>query len=175
MTFEEEDRSFSGVDDENNSMLHLNPKRHNIKTSIQHWQLRDMVSFPYPDDNELVAVVHQSNVIQYNLQTREREFILQNLSFSPTAMTTGCGYLAVAGQRSQVVVKNMNGMGEESVVQTTVGGAINNALHISEHLGGKRLMVCNNDETIKIFTLPHLEHLGDIKMDSAVNSGNNLI
>lgn len=37
--------------------------------------------------------------------------------------------------------------------QTTVGGSINNALCISRHprgSDGPRLLICNNDETIKV-------------------------
>lgn len=112
--------------------------------------------------------MHQSNVYFYNMRTRQSEYALKDLTFSPTAMTCGCGYLAVGSQRSQVVVKSL--VEEDYMAQTTVGGAINNALHISQHLGDRRLMVCNNDETIKIFSLPSMDHIGDIKMDSAVNS-----
>jgi hypothetical protein len=59
-------------------------------------------------------------------------------------------------------------------VQTTVGGAINNAIHVfreGEESDRTRLLVCNNDETIKVFALPDMTHLGDIKFDGAVNHG----
>lgn len=127
-----------------------------------------MISFPFEDDNEVVAAVHQSNVYFYNLRTKKSEYALKGLSFAPTAMTCGHGYMAVGGQRSQVVVRSLEE--DEFMAQTTVGGAINNALHISRHLGDTRLMVCNNDETIKIFSLPNMDHIGDIKLESAVNS-----
>ena len=84
-------------------------------------------------------------------------------------MASNCGYLAVGGQRSQIVVKNLQN--EDYIAQTSVGGAINNALHISRHLDEDRLLVCNNDETIKVFSLPLLDHIEDIKLRSAVNSG----
>lgn len=125
--------------------------------------------FPIEENNDVVATVHQSNVYLYNLRTRTSEHVLRDLGFSPTAMCSGNGYLAVGGQRSQVIVKSLED--EEYMAQTTVGGAINNALHITQHLNGEvRLMVCNNDETIKIFSLPSMDHIGDIKMESAVNS-----
>lgn len=52
---------------------------------------------------------------------------------------------------------------------TTVGGSINNALCISEHLGGTRLMVSNNDNTIKVYSLPGLQRLTNIVLPTAVN------
>lgn len=127
-----------------------------------------MVSFPFENDNDVVATVHQSNVSLYNLKTRRSECIVRDLGFSPTAMAAGRGYLAVGGQRSQLAVRQFGD--EDYQAQTTVGGAINNALHICEHLGETRLLVCNNDETIKIFRLPSMEHIGDIRTSSAVNS-----
>lgn len=53
--------------------------------------------------------------------------------------------------------------------QTTVGGSINNAMCISSHLGSTRLLICNNDETIKIYTLPGLQRVSSISLPTAVN------
>jgi hypothetical protein len=54
---------------------------------------------------------------------------------------------------------------------TSVGGSINNALCISEHLGGTRLLISNNDETIKVYSLPGLQRLTSIQLPTAVNYG----
>lgn len=57
------------------------------------------------------------------------------------------------------------------MAQTTIGGAINNAMHIAagDRPGEAKLMVCNNDETIKAFALPTLDHLQTITLNVAVN------
>jgi hypothetical protein len=83
-------------------------------------------------------------------------------------MSTAVGYVAVGGQRSQVVVRSL---GNDWMASTTVGGAINNCVHIAEHHGQVRLFVCNNDETVKIFTLPSMEHVHTLRLDTAVNGG----
>lgn len=65
-------------------------------------------------------------------------------------MTTGCGYVAAGGQRSQLMVRDLD---SNWFAQTTVGGSINNAMCISKHPKGSmgpRLLICNNDETIKV-------------------------
>lgn len=89
-------------------------------------------------------------------------------------MTTGCGYLATGGQRSQLMVRQIN---SNWFAQTTVGGSINNSLCISahprttdsHHAGDIRLLVCNNDETIKVFSLPSLQRVTTIGLPTAVN------
>lgn len=58
---------------------------------------------------------------------------------------------------------------------TSVGGSINNALCISEHLGGTRLLISNNDETIKVYSLPGLQRLTSIQLPTAVNYGKTAI
>lgn len=52
---------------------------------------------------------------------------------------------------------------------TTVGGSINNAMCISQHLGGTRLLICNNDETIKVYSLPGMQRVTSISLPTAVN------
>lgn len=56
------------------------------------------------------------------------------------------------------------------MASTTVGGAINNCVHIAEHSSQVRLFVCNNDETIKIFNLPSMDHVATVRLTTAVNN-----
>jgi hypothetical protein len=56
-------------------------------------------------------------------------------------------------------------------VDTQIGGTINNAIHISRHLDQDRVMVCNNDQTIKAFTLPDLNKVATVQLPVAVNHG----
>jgi hypothetical protein len=70
------------------------------------------------------------------------------------------------------MVRQLNG---SWLSQTTVGGSINNALCISNHprstdnLSDTRLLVSNNDETIKIYNLPSLQRITTLGLPTAVN------
>ncbi|KXS18570.1 WD40 repeat-like protein [Gonapodya prolifera JEL478] len=140
------------------------PVKHPVRSSIQHWQLRDLVACP--SNSREFVYVNQNNVMTYNTQTKQSNPAFKDLSFSPSSITSGCGYLAAGGQRSQLIVRQLN---NNWFAQTAVGGSINNALSISRHLGDVRLLVCNNDETIKVFSLPTLEKIGNITLPTAVN------
>ena len=61
--------------------------------------------------------------------------------------------------------------GAGTVTHTNVGGSINNAMNISEHCGETRLLISNNDEKIKVYSLPSLTHVTSIQMPTAVNNG----
>jgi hypothetical protein len=94
--------------------------------------------------------------------------MLKELAFSPTSISSGCGYLATGGQRSQLVVKSLTSSWQAS---TAVGGSINNALCISNHMNETRILVSNNDESIKVFSLPSLTRVTDIPLPTAANYG----
>lgn len=176
------------------------PLKHRQRTSIQHWQLRDLLTFVNNDPRQLVSV-NQSQLNTFNPLTGRSKPFMRELSFQPTCITTGCGYLAVGGQRSQVIVKSLI---SEWTASTIIGGAINNCIHISSagahgasygvngnsdsDNGGNydynnniitnynnnnnrniKLLACNNDETIKVFDLPSMEHSGTIRLSYAVN------
>lgn len=93
---------------------------HSIRTTIQHWQLRDVINFPSPPSpnssatsyaanysSQSLYVISQASVQHYNRKTRKSDLVLQDLAFSPTSMAVACGYLAVGGTRSQVVVRRL--------------------------------------------------------------------
>ncbi|KAH6573721.1 hypothetical protein BASA60_005903 [Batrachochytrium salamandrivorans] len=140
------------------------PTKYAQRTTIQHWQLRDLVSCP--TSRKEVMFVNQNSVNKLNTETQEVSEVLGDLTFSPTSMATGYGYLAAGGQRSQLVVRDLNSSWH---AQTTVGGSINNAMCIFSHGGSTRLMICNNDKTIKIFSLPDLRRVASISLPTAVN------
>jgi len=59
-----------------------------------------------------------------------------------------------------------------TVASTEIGGSINNSCHFSavdKSSNQARLYVCNNDQTIKIFSLPRFEHVAYIQTGVAVN------
>ncbi|EPZ34813.1 WD40 repeat-like protein [Rozella allomycis CSF55] len=139
-------------------------KKHVLRTSIQHWQLRDLITCP--GNKKEIYYVNQNNVNCYNTETKQIIPFLKDLAFSPTSITSNHGYLAVGGQRSQLVVKQLSSSWQAS---TSVGGSINNALCISQHLNDTRVLISNNDETIKVYSLPSLARITDITLPTAVN------
>lgn len=53
----------------------------------------------------------------------------------------------------------------------TVGGTVNNALHVGRHPGSGelRLYVCNNDDSVKVFALPSMAPLATIRTPVPAN------
>ncbi|KND01502.1 uncharacterized protein SPPG_09104 [Spizellomyces punctatus DAOM BR117] len=141
-----------------------NAKKHPQRSSIQHWQLRDLIACP--NSKHEFMYVNQNNVYQYNTEHKQVTPILKDLTFSPTSITTGHGFLAAGGQRSQLMVRQLS---SNWCAHTTVGGSINNAMCISQHLGGTRLLICNNDETIKVYSLPGMQRITSVSLPTAVN------
>lgn len=141
-----------------------NPRKFNQRSTIQHWQLRDLILCP-PVSNKFIFVNH-NNVNYFDTETQAVTPALRDLAFSPTSITSGYGYLAAGGQRSQLMVRSLD---NDWTAQATVGGSINNAMCISQHASSTRLLICNNDETIKIFSLPDLQKIQTISFPTAVN------
>ncbi|KAF9580544.1 hypothetical protein BGW38_002755, partial [Lunasporangiospora selenospora] len=140
------------------------PRVHNHHLTIQHWQLRDLLTCPRSSDEFIY--ISQNQVNSYNTRHRSTNQLIADLPFKPNSITSANGYLAVGGQKGQVMVRQLYGNWS---TQLTVNANINNALCISKHLDGTRLLVCNNDQTIKIFSLPGMTRLPDITFPTAVN------
>jgi WD40 repeat protein len=134
------------------------------QVTIQHWQLRDLVQAPR-SRYEFFTVNH-NNVEQFCIQDNKVDSVFKNLDFTPTSITMGFGFAAAGGQRGQLIVRELDGL---YYVNTHVGRAINNALTISQHMGELRLLVCNNDETIKIYELPSLASIATLQLPTACN------
>ncbi|KAI8899960.1 WD40-repeat-containing domain protein [Globomyces pollinis-pini] len=140
------------------------PKKFSQRSTIQHWQLRDLVLCP--TSKKQFLYVNQNLVNFYDTETQQTSPAMRDIAFSPTSVTAGYGYLAAGGQRSQLMVRKLD---SDWTAQMNVGGSINNALSISQHAGQIRILVCNNDETIKIYSLPDLQRVTTITFPTAVN------
>ena len=66
-----------------------------------------MITFSSKDKREIVAV-YQNNVLQYNTARKTSMSLLKDVSFSPTTVASAHGYLAIGGQRSQVIIRQLN-------------------------------------------------------------------
>jgi WD40 repeat protein len=140
-------------------------RKYQIKTSIHHWQLRDMIATSEAPGEVIYTHSNTLNILSTKIQ--KTRTVIKNLVFNPTSMCYGHGFVALGGQRSQLVVKNMQ-TGEEQ--RTATGGSINNAVEISRHDSDLRILVCNNDETVKIFSLDSLTRISVLVHKVPVNN-----
>mmetsp|Transcript_17434 Transcript_17434/g.49023 ORF Transcript_17434/g.49023 Transcript_17434/m.49023 type:complete len:334 (-) Transcript_17434:439-1440(-) len=133
-------------------------------TTIQHWQLRDLVHCVGAHD---VYCVYNQQVVRYDTAACERE-VMQNLRFCPTSMAVGHGYLAAGGSRSELEVMQLHD--RSTLFSQVLGGNVNNALHIGRDYSGElKLFVCNNDDTIKVVRLPTMEVAATIHCAVPIN------
>ncbi|RKP12406.1 WD40-repeat-containing domain protein [Piptocephalis cylindrospora] len=151
--------------DEVTDFIHQQPRKHSqVYPTIEHWQLRDLVLCP--DTRGELYLGHRNSVLKYNTSTKKIQNVIQGLTFNPASINIGRGYLAAGGQRGELVVQNLT---THQNRQISTGTKINNALHISHHAGEDRILVCNNDSTIKALSLPSLQEAGSLSLPVAVN------
>ncbi|KXZ46711.1 hypothetical protein GPECTOR_41g675 [Gonium pectorale] len=125
--------------------------RHDICTTIHHWQLRDLVSAG--DTPDELLYVCDSSVLHYNAGTGEATAVL-SLDWCPNSMTYAHGILAAGGPTSQLYVKDLR---EKRVLhRDPIGGSVNNAIHIAKVAGRLLLYACNNEYVVKVYSIePH--------------------
>ncbi|KAI5190389.1 hypothetical protein NEMIN01_1013 [Nematocida minor] len=140
-------------------------KKYQVRTSIHHWQLRDMISST--NEPSKVLYVYGNSINMLNTKTERAHSVSRNLLFNPTAICYNDGIVAAGGQRSQLFIKNIQ-TGIDRKVST--GGSINNGLEIFSHFGDKRILVCNNDETIKEYSIGSMRRCSVLTHQSPVNS-----
>ncbi|GLC39290.1 hypothetical protein PLESTB_001574000 [Pleodorina starrii] len=126
-------------------------ERHDICTTIHHWQLRDLVAAG--DTSDELLYVCDSSVLHYNEATREVTAVL-SLDWCPNSMTYAYGMLAAGGPASQLCVKDLR---EKRLLhRDPLGGSVNNAVHVAKLAGQLVLYACNNEYVVKVFNIgPH--------------------
>ncbi|KAJ8659628.1 hypothetical protein O0I10_004607 [Lichtheimia ornata] len=140
-----------------------------LMTQYEHRQLRDLVLQP-PDPeykDELIVPVEQ-DIFRYDTRTGRRRFLVKALGYQPTCMATGFGYWAAGGQRSDLTLKDLHS-DYKIAITTSPNNTINNGLCFSRVRDEIRLIVSNNDASIRIFTVPHLRLLQTLEFSVAVN------
>lgn len=135
--------------------------------SIQHWQLRDLVSCTEDDaGRQQLFTVCGRRTYRFDVQA-EQSAVVQELMFSPSSMTLGDGFIAAGGTSSQLDVHSLDGLFS---FKGSVNGSVNNAMHIAKDQTGKaQLFCCNNDRTIKTFSLPAMERGPQIPTETPIN------
>ncbi|OAG28877.1 hypothetical protein NEDG_01016 [Nematocida displodere] len=140
-------------------------KKYQVRTSIHHWQLRDMVTTS-PTAGEVIYA-YSNTVNLLNTRTQKTHTLVKNLVFNPTSICYGYGMIGIGGQRSQLVVKNVLSGTEQKIC---TGGSINNGVEIFCNSGDIRVLVCNNDETIKEYSLSNMKRQSVLIHKAPVNN-----
>ncbi|QDZ21833.1 WD40 repeat domain-containing protein [Chloropicon primus] len=135
-------------------------------TTIQHWQLRDLVSSSENSSSE-VYCVNGEKVVLYDTATSHSR-VVQQLNYQPTSMTVAHGFLATGGTKSELDVFSLTE--GTTICKNYVGGNVNNALHIGKDSSGElRLFLSNNDKTVKVFSLPSMTVIATLTFPVAIN------
>ncbi|KAJ2622951.1 hypothetical protein GGI25_001573 [Coemansia spiralis] len=169
------------------------PRKHLQRTSWNHWQLRDVVLCP-SQKPELYSI-YRCNVDKYDIQKQQSTRILGDLEFDPVSLAIGGDFIVVGGQRAELAVARLSDPSSPTVVRS--GGSINNFvaldpsqpvlprrrfrdsaafvedgvtnLNIMSSNDMPRLLVCNNDHTVRLMSLPDLRIVTELKFPTAVN------
>lgn len=168
------------------------PYRHRQRTSWNHWQLRDVVLCP-GQKRELYSI-YRCNVDKYDICKQQSTRILGDLEFDPVSVAVGGGFVVVGGQRAELAVARLSDPHQTTTV-VRAGGSINNFVTLDRTSRrsfrdsaaftedgvtninimnqqcevAPRLLVCNNDRTVRLLSLPGLELVTEIKFPTAIN------
>ncbi|KAI8342154.1 WD40-repeat-containing domain protein [Chlamydoabsidia padenii] len=82
-------------------------------------------------------------------------------------MTIGHGYWATGGERGDLTLCDINS--HHKIILASPSRSINNGLCFSKSRQDLRLLVSNNDATLRIFSVPLLQQLETIEFQSPVN------
>ncbi|ORZ06473.1 WD40-repeat-containing domain protein [Absidia repens] len=136
---------------------------HGVETTIQHWQLRNLVSSP---SSHVVVLPHHNSLQFYN--TKLKSVIRTvDLPFAPMSVDTKYGYVAVAGPRGLTLVRALDNDWSSDVFN--VGPGMNNTIGLSKIGQDIRVTVCNNNHTIHTYSVPSMERISYLELPSAVN------
>ncbi|KAI8078908.1 WD40-repeat-containing domain protein [Halteromyces radiatus] len=150
---------------QNNGNFTYNDRQivHQVETTIQHWQLRNLISSP---SSHIVALPRHNTIQFYNTKTKEIVKTL-DLPFAPMSIDTRYDHVAVAGPRGLALVRSMDDSWSSDVFN--IGPGMNNAIGLSKIDQDVRVTICNNDHTIHIYSIPSMKRITVLELPSAVN------
>ncbi|CAO3614577.1 unnamed protein product [Cunninghamella blakesleeana] len=144
------------------------PKVHEQRVTIHYWQLRDLVLAPQDIMKNELIIPSGQDIYRYNYKSAQRRYLVRDMGYPPTCMTTGYGYWAAGGQRGDLTLHDLNSDYQLSIT-TSPNCTINNGLCFAKYGQDIRLLVSNNDSTIRIFSVPLLQLIDTINFRTAVN------
>jgi len=143
----------------------LSRKEYRQRATFNHWQLKDLVCCP--DNPDEVYYTDHTTVYCHNTRTGEHTDVLQ-LDYHPTAITVGHGYVCAVGSDSAMTVRCLRTGGV--LFSGKCSTTINNSCIVRKHgEDDLRLMVCLNEEKIRVYSLPSMMSITDIPVNTQVN------
>ncbi|KAI9319892.1 hypothetical protein BX666DRAFT_2088145, partial [Dichotomocladium elegans] len=137
----------------------------NVKTTIQNWELRDLICCV---DGNIIARPVKASLSLYRPNNGTETSI--TLPFAPTTMHSRHNLIAAGGHRGAVTLKSL--MDEDAWTHTFKSGmGMNNSIRLFGPEQDVRMAVCNNDETMSIygFVPGELKELVTLDLSAAVN------
>ncbi|KAG0736951.1 hypothetical protein G6F23_010641 [Rhizopus arrhizus] len=149
--------------------VHPRPIVHDQQVSVHHWQLRDLLLTDKQFEDEIVVPAGR-DIVKYNYINEKRECILEDIGYNSTCIASGFGYVATGGQYGNLIIKDVKSNYKKSITSAP-GCTINNGLCFSQCLNGEiRLLVSNNDSSIRTFSVPELNLVDTLDFKLAVNN-----
>mmetsp|Transcript_12249 Transcript_12249/g.26807 ORF Transcript_12249/g.26807 Transcript_12249/m.26807 type:complete len:349 (-) Transcript_12249:733-1779(-) len=146
------------------------PRAFTQRTTIQHWQLRDLVAAARSSTSthDELFFTQDSTVRRFNTCNRNGDVVL-NCGFLPTAMTHAQDVLVTGGPNSQL--RLVRSADKRVLYSGSTNGLVTNGVHLSEQSDGGqlRLFVSNNDETVKVFDVDTMRLVSTLVCSCAVN------
>lgn len=138
---------------------------HARPTTIMHWQLRDLVSCGMRPG--VVYCTFENHTIAYDTSRGASEPV-QELEYEPTCMSVGYGYVASGGAMSQLDVCDLRD--GQRVFHADVCDNENNSVSFGKNAEGEVvLLVTNNDEKVRIYSVPRMKRLHTIVCPVPIN------
>ncbi|KAG1083514.1 hypothetical protein G6F42_022189 [Rhizopus arrhizus] len=126
-------------------------------------QLRNLIVSP---QNSTIIRTKRNALYTYDTKSGIDACYQDSLPFTPTSIHTKCGFLALGGQTGMLMIRDLS-TGWYAI--KTAGRGMNNSICLSQHQDEIRLTVCNNDQTVSVFSVPDMEKIQTLKMPSAIN------
>ncbi|CAO3619820.1 unnamed protein product [Cunninghamella blakesleeana] len=147
----------------NGSFIYKEKIQHQVETTIQHWQLRDLVS---TSSSHIVLLPKHNQLQMYDTLKKQ---VIKNidLPFAPMSVDTMDGYIAIAGPRGLAMIKHIETDWSSDVFHT--GAGMNNSIGLSKINHDLRVTICNNNHTVHIYSIPSMKVIQVLNCPSAIN------
>ncbi|OLL26272.1 hypothetical protein NEOLI_000321 [Neolecta irregularis DAH-3] len=141
----------------------------NVKITIQHWQLRDLVSCP--DTSSQVYFVSDHVLRCLDTKTQKVTRAAHEFPFAPRSVRINHGLICVGGgEDGQLCVNKLHDDLKRPPLFMELGGSINNSIFIWDRpCGTPGLLVSNNDKSIKLVDAHRWNMYGELKFPTQIN------
>ncbi|CAO3640712.1 unnamed protein product [Cunninghamella echinulata] len=155
--------TFVPIIQNNGNFIHKEKVQHDVETTIQHWQLRDLVS----SSSSNIVLLPKHNQLQMYDTIKKEVIKIIDLPFAPMSVDTKEGYIAIAGPRGLAMIKHIETDWSSDIFHT--GAGMNNSIGLSKINQDLRVTICNNNHTVHIYSIPSMKKIQVLNSPSAIN------